>query len=927
MSEQATEHRTPLRRRVAATRLSIGLSMRIERLWPLLAPPVLIVGVFLALAWSGAFRAVPDWLRLGTVALLALLALVSLWRLLRYRAPTGGEVDRRLESANALAHQPISSQDDTLPANADPFARALWEEHRRRMARNVGRLRGAAPVAGMPKRDPWALRTLVPLALVVAFAISLGPGGGSLRDALAPPAREMSATVAARLDAWVTPPSYTGVAPIFLTRGEAAIEPQEAEDATREARTVPAGSVFTARVAEADGAETVTLIGADGAETPLTPTGTEGGDAGTYEVTLETDATIRVTLEGGERAFAFAVTPDAPPTIEWSENESGEAHAVNEQGALTLGYRAGDDYALAGGRAVFEPVGMEDARPLYDAPEMALAMPRGTAAEPKAARTTRDLTEHPFAGMIASVTLEATDRAGQTGRTASRQIELPERPFRNPLALMLLEQRRALALDAGRQDDVAANLDLVLLHAETTIDNTPHYLGLVTARGRVENAWDDDGLRDAVDYLWELARGIEDGALSSAERRLRDAQDALAEALENGASDEELAELMQELREAMQEFMQMLAERAQDMPQQAMPMPDGMMTPQDLERMLDNMEDAARDGRREQAQAMLDELRRMMDQMQAGTPQQGEQQMGEMQQQMQEMGDLLREQQELMDETFRMQNSRPPEGMPDPEQGTDDIPMPRDPQAQQTPRPGQEPQGGQQQPQQSQRPQQRPQQGQQPQDGQQDGQQQQAQRPQAGEPMSPEEFAEAMDQLRQRQEELQERLDQMQEAMEGMGLEPSEDFADAGEAMGDAEGELGEGDAGPAVDDQGRAIEALRNGAQNMMQQMMQAMQGQQPGQQGQGQQPGMQFGGQQPQPGQQGNPFQQGFGQTREDRDPLGRPRATQGPQFGEEIEVPDEIDTQRARRILEAIRERLGRQLTPKLEREYLERLLELR
>ncbi len=62
-------------------------------------------------------------------------------------------------------------------------------------------------------------------------------------------------------------------------------------------------------------------------------------------------------------------------------------------------------------------------------------------------------------------------------------------------------------------------------------------------------------------------------------------------------------------------------------------------------------------------------------------------------------------------------------------------------------------------------------------------------------------------------------------------------------------------------------------------------------------------------------------------DRDPLGRPRATQGPDFGDSVKVPDEIDVQRARRILDAIRKRLGNALSPEIERDYLERLLELR
>jgi hypothetical protein len=93
----------------------------------------------------------------------------------------------------------------------------------------------------------------------------------------------------------------------------------------------------------------------------------------------------------------------------------------------------------------------------------------------------------------------------------------------------------------------------------------------------------------------------------------------------------------------------------------------------------------------------------------------------------------------------------------------------------------------------------------------------------------------------------------------------------------------------------------------------MQAMQGQQgQGQPGQGQQPG------------EGEGMAQG-GQN--GRDPLGRPRSTSGPDFGDQVKVPDEIDVQRAREILDTIREKLGNTLSGDAERQYLERLLEIR
>jgi hypothetical protein len=131
-------------------------------------------------------------------------------------------------------------------------------------------------------------------------------------------------------------------------------------------------------------------------------------------------------------------------------------------------------------------------------------------------------------------------------------------------------------------------------------------------------------------------------------------------------------------------------------------------------------------------------------------------------------------------------------------------------------------------------------------------------------------------------------------------------LGEAGEAMGQAQGELGDGNADGAVGSQGRALEALRRGAQSLAQSMQQ--------QQGQGQMgpgPG--------QPGRLGQP------RAQQQTDPLGRP--LRGRDYGDDVtvKVPGEIDVQRARRILEELRRRFGESFRPQLELEYLERLLQ--
>ena len=200
---------------------------------------------------------------------------------------------------------------------------------------------------------------------------------------------------------------------------------------------------------------------------------------------------------------------------------------------------------------------------------------RAAARKASAAKSTRDLTEHVWAGAEVKLTLKAVDDAGQEARSETKTIVLPERPFSNPLARAVIEQRRILALDANQKRRVLDLMDAITLRPEDTFDNMSHYLVLMSARTRLKMAKNDDALRDVVSYLWQIALGIEDGDLSAAEKRLRQAQQALKDALERGASDEEIDKLMKELRTAMNEFLREFAERAQKNPNLADQMQHG----------------------------------------------------------------------------------------------------------------------------------------------------------------------------------------------------------------------------------------------------------------------------------------------------------------------------------------------------------------
>ena len=142
--------------------------------------------------------------------------------------------------------------------------------------------------------------------------------------------------------------------------------------------------------------------------------------------------------------------------------------------------------------------------------------------------------------------------------------------------------------------------------------------------------------------------------------------------------------------------------------------------------------------------------------------------------------------------------------------------------------------------------------------------------------------------------------------MKQQGLQGEEGLADAEGAMREAEEALGQGRNGDAVDAQGRALDGLKRGAEGLQQQMQQMAEGE-----GQGQQEGQS-------PGQQGR-------SGASDDDPLGRPTRGRDLSNGN-VRVPnaDESAVQRARRIMEELRRKLGDPSRPQEELDYFERLL---
>ncbi|NOX73327.1 MAG: TIGR02302 family protein [Alphaproteobacteria bacterium] len=760
----------------------------------------------------------------------------------RFRWPRMEEAADRID--RSLKGRPLTALWDMQAIGAqDGASTAIWRAHVARMAEQASRAETVEPDLKISDRDPYGLRYMAVTALAMALLFG-SVTRSSLSEILTPGAGEVVAGGPV-FEGWIEPPRYTGLPGIYLN------------DATGlEALPIPEGSKVTLRlygdVEDITVSETLSGAPLKGEDQPAD-----------LDFTIAQSGELRITGNGTDRVWQVNMIADAPPTIALD----GPVER-SPNGEMKLGFQASDDYGVVGGTATLRlDFAAVDRRyglalPPEPRPEIVLDIPLPFSGGTKNFNDIliEDLSQHPWAGLPVELTLNVTDAHEQNANAAPENIILPGRRFFDPLAAAVVEQRRDLLWNRENVTRVAQVLRAVSYLPEDIFDNQKAYLMLRSAIRRLEFRKGDalsDDLRDEVsDMLWKVALMIEDGNLSDAQARLRRAQERLSEAIQNGATDDEIAALTEDLRRAMQEYLEQLAREAEQNPDQTQAQNGEAreITSDQLQQMLDRIQELTKEGRMAEAQQLLDQLRQMMENMQTARRQEGEGQ-GQGQQSMRDLADTMRQQQDLSDEAFRQMqedfNGQRQQGQP----------------GQQPSQPGQNGQGND------------PQQG----------------------------------NNNPTQRNLAERQDALRNLLErqrgNLPATNSEEGQAAREALRRAEREMGEaGDAlrqddlPQALDRQADALEALREGLENLGQELARNQDGNM---------------------GRQGD--QAGSPDPDSNRDPLGRQAGTTGRIGSERNLLNGDDPVMRSRELMDEIRRRSGDKSRPKIELDYLERLLD--
>ncbi|ASM71209.1 MULTISPECIES: TIGR02302 family protein [Roseobacteraceae] len=825
-------------------------------LWPLLAVvftvlAMLMLGlhdiVLIEVVWSAAVLS----------GLAAAAALVYAFR--QFRLPTWAQALTRLDAS--LPGRPIQAlMDDQAIGLGDAASAAVWAAHQKRMAARASQARAVPGDLRVARYDPFALRYVALLAFVVALLFGsiwrvgtvteMTPGGGGLATG---PVWE----------GWAESPRYTGLPTIYLN------------DIPQGTLKLPVGSLITLRLYGEVGALTVseTVSGRVGDVPPAS------GAAHDFTVTQSGD--ISVNGPGG-RNWQVAVVPDDAPSVLILDDPERAA-----LGEMTLPFSANDDYGVEAGEARIA-LDLANVDRIYglipepeDRPEIIVPLPMPIAGDRRAfeENLVEDFSEHPWANLPVTITLSVLDAAEQQTQSVPREITLPGRRFFDPLAAAIIEMRRDLLWNRSNAERSAQVLRAISYRPDEVFRKETRYLKLRQAIRQMETlanyGMNDEQQQALADDLWKLAIELEEGDLADALDRMRQAQERLEQAMREGASEAEIAELMNELRRATEDYLKQLGEQAQREAEQngdqQQGQQDGMqMTQDDLQRMMDRIQELMEQGRMAEAEEALRELQEMMENMRV-TQGQGQNGQSPGEQAMEGLSETLRDQQGLSDEAFRdLQEQFNPDAQAGESQGNRGR----------------------------------------------SGSQGEGQQHSQGEGGEGSEGAQNGDQrgqgaeqgggsLADRQQALRDELNRQQGNMPGAGT-PEGDAARealdrAGRAMEGAEEALRNGDNAGAIDNQAQAMEALREGMRALGEAMAQEERDSQPG---------------------------QGTAQgdrRAEARDPLGRTPGANGGTGTEEGLLQGEDVYRRARELLDEIRRRSAQGERPEVELDYLERLLD--
>lgn len=564
----------------------------------------------------------------------------------QFITPTDNDIERRLTQANNLPFNPFRLRRDHPAHDLHGTQNELWLSAQNQSAHNINRLFPPFPRPRLAEHDPKGLRFIALLILCVGLLHSAGNTANILSKTFIP--IRPDAMKPASVDIWLTPPDYTGLAPVRINTDD------------ENPVSIPEGTTVNAFVSK--GFFTPNLATNRGQKPFI-----KAQDGGyTVEYTLNPQDKILKIKSGliTDIKTHLIQIPDIKPIISLVQGPE-----ATENKTVAMRFVGRDDYGIETVEFIMTPDPMIAYRLGDPAPYTQDFQMGGQEFIDQERSLT--LYDHPWAGLPVIVKLKATDTKGQYAQSNDVHFILPEKEFTHPLARRLAEIRKELFWNADLDTMRIFAAQLFTLQSRLAAYNgkIDIYMGLGAAGYRLLNMKQTRGpsMTSLRQLLWDMALRIEGGSSRVAAENLQNTLAEVAQALQNpNLNEQEFQALQQKLEKAISEYMQSLMnELAAQLQEQGVDsMPDGFedMVQQEINPgdFMQELRDKLQNGSREEIAEALQQMQNMIGQMKDMQFKPMTQEMKDTLAEVAKLKDLITKQEELLDETRSIAPDLPP---------------------------------------------------------------------------------------------------------------------------------------------------------------------------------------------------------------------------------------------------------------------------
>lgn len=616
-----------------------SLSLVIERIWNGFWDSILIVILFLSLAILKIPQNLPE-----TLNIILISAVISsfTWRFLTGLKNTPSlslhEIRRKIEKISNLKHRPLDAiKDCPLQNNAE--ISNLWEKHVAAAKNSLKLIRSYTPKIMVAKKDIYYLRYSIPIFFIAALAITpYSNWAVNIKSGFIPKI-EVSLNILGKgiLELWVESPSYTNKQAEFIISSKHELlnntEIKVVEGSILKARS--SGYIFPSYI----------MYGRKFYKLPSLEK-----DKELLSININKDEEIiLISNLINFRKWKIKVVKDTAPEITITNITPSASYSTK------LEYNVNEDFGIKEIDAYFK---LKDATKNNITYKFPINYDNQTASQVHL----EDLTSNPWAGKEVDFFIKTKDTVNQISESKTLTFTLPERQFKNTIARRIIEARKTIAQETffdnkELKQEVAENLAEIAIHPHLYKWDIVSFMALNSAIRRIITYKDNSN--ETMQLLWDIAVQLEDGGVTSSQKKLYQALQKLqTAATQQNLSNAEKQDLVKEVQQAVSEYLQSLAKEMQDMLKQGKTLPsipsklaDKLSKGIDIEKFLEKMQEMSETNSYKDLADMAKNLRNNIDNFDINKIDEMQKNTAEAMEALNKLDAITKRQQELLDKT------------------------------------------------------------------------------------------------------------------------------------------------------------------------------------------------------------------------------------------------------------------------------------